>query len=238
MQPIKYDCKGERRLQRQKVVRLRPISFVCLSACLFLMLVPARAQNAAPGSGTERQALPDTPAPIEDIILAKPFTLSEGYTFDWSKTAPAVRSGTILVLKVDPALVVPRDALQPVLYAGDSPVQIISGGYPSGTLIGIVPGNVSLSDAPIWFGRPGLPERATPEVIKEERALAERAGIAPPSDETLARAATATTESSNLATLLREEVADIVRKYAPQESDLANRLQLPVAGTEAAPKQQ
>ena len=238
MQSIGRFGKRACRLQSQKLAWQKPMSLICLYACLFLVVMPAQAQNATPGSDPGPQALPETPAPIEDIILAKPFNLSEGYIFDWSKTATTVRSGTILVLKVNPSLVVPRATLQPVLYAGDSPVQIINDGYPSGTLIGIVPGNISLGDAPIWFGRPGLPERVTPEVMKEERALAERAGIKPLSDEALARASTAVTESSSLATLLRDEVADIVREYAPQESDLANRLQLPVAGTEAAPKQQ
>jgi hypothetical protein len=238
MQPVSRSGKIYRRLTFEKLAFVGPTSLIFLCACLLLIVMPAQAQNASLGSDSSPQALPDTPAPIEDIVLAKPFNLSEGYTFDWSSTAPTVRSGTILVLKVDPALVMPRDSLQPVLYAGDSPVQIISDGYPSGTLIGIVPGNIDLSEAPIWFGRPGLPERVTPEVIKEERALAERAGIAPLGEEAMARASAAAVESGDLASLLREEVADIVRDYAPEETELANRLQLPVAGAEPTPNQQ
>ena len=212
--------------------------FTRLFACLLLFALPALAQNAVPDATVDTGPQPATPTPVEAVLLAKPFDLEEGYTFNWSGTEPTVRSGTILVLKVDPAMVLPRNALQPVLYAGDSPVQIISEDHFSGTLIGIVPGDIDLAEDLIWFGRPGLPERATPEVIAEERALAERAGIEPVGGDAMESAGAPTVGAGDLASLLREEVADIVREYAPQNSDLADRLQLPVTGAGTAPDRQ
>ena len=50
---------------------------------------------------------------------ARPFTLQTPYRNDWSKERAMVSAGVLVVLEVDPALVVPRDSLEPVLYAGD-----------------------------------------------------------------------------------------------------------------------
>jgi len=212
-----------------------PMSLSRLScAALFIFMVfPAWAQNVEPASDAQKR--PETPAPIEGVILAKPFELAEGYTFSFSQAAPTVRSGVILVLKVDPALAEPRDTLQPVLYAGDSPVQIISDGHPSGVLVGIAPEPVEIGETLFWFGRPSLPERVTPEIVTRERALARRAGIEPPSKEAMQRARAEPVKAENLATLLRDEVAEIIREYAPEDHQVADTLQLPIAGVKPGP---
>lgn len=87
-------------------------------------------------------------------------------------------TGVLVVLEVDPAYVDPRDAvINPVLYAGDVTVIRLNHGNRSGRVIGIIPGDVNLATAPIWFGSPQLPERLTESIIQSERERAEKAGV-------------------------------------------------------------
>ena len=192
-----------------------------LSLCL---LVAATASIA-----TELPSEPTFPAPVAELVVARPFTLATGYTYDWSEDRPIVSSGVLVVLKVDPDLVLPRNAAEPVLYAGDRTVQRLNQGYESGHLIAIIPGEVDLTRTPIWFGRPELPERVSAEMIKAEQALAARAEIQPISAEKVRFATRDSLEVSDLYTLLREHAADLVLEYSPQESDLAKTWRLPVA---------
>ena len=63
--------------------------------------------------------LPATPAPVQDIVFAQPFTLDRGEVSNWRAERPEITSGYILVLKVDPDLVYPRQTAEPVLYVGN-----------------------------------------------------------------------------------------------------------------------
>lgn len=191
---------------------------------------------AAPAIGAERPAFPATPAPVLDLLYARPFTLAKGYKYDWSKDGPIVTSGTLVVLKVNPDLVVPRNTLEPVLYAGDRTVQRLNDGHESGLVIGIIPGNLDLATAPIWFGTPGLPERVTAQTIKSERALADAAKIQPFAADKLRAVSQARLQVSDMSALLRDEVASLVLKFSPQEKDLANTWRLPVAEALPVPK--
>src|SRR5262245_39219373 len=110
-------------------------------------------------AGEEVHRLPSTPAAVSELVLAQPFKLGKGYENDWSKEREVVTSGTLVVLKVDPELVYPRNSAEPVLFAGDKTVQRLNQGHESGHVIGIIPGEIDLTMAPIWFGRPELPER-------------------------------------------------------------------------------
>ena len=106
-----------------------------------LLLSGAQATDATANSNTTAQkaAAPASPKPIKDILYARPFTLTKGYRNDWSKEHALVSSGLLVVLEVDPLLVAPRDAAEPVLYAGNTPVQRLNHGDRSGRVIGIVP---------------------------------------------------------------------------------------------------
>ena len=143
-----------------------------LLVCIYMSASPAIAND-------DVRPVPKTPAAVIDLVLARPFTLAKGYTYDWSKERPVVRSGTLVVLKVDPNLVIPRNAAEPVLYAGNQTVQRLNHGHQSGHVIAVIPGDVDLTQAPIWFGSPGLPERVNAQMIKSERALADAAKIRP-----------------------------------------------------------
>jgi hypothetical protein len=191
---------------------------------------------ALPAAADEPRGLPATPASIVDLVLARPFSLERGYVFDWNAERPLVRSGVIVVLKVDPALVVPRNAAEPILYAGDTTVQRLNQGQASGTVIGIIPKDVDLTQTPIWFGTPGLPERVTAETILSERALAEKAGIKSLPARAVQAATRARLSAPDLASLLRDHVANLVLEYAPQEKSLAETWRLPEA-VPPAPRQ-
>jgi hypothetical protein len=141
-----------------------------------------------------------------------------------------VSSGTIVVLEVDPALVVPRDALEPVLYAGNVPVMRLNHGHKSGRVVGIIPGNVDLATVPIWFGAPELPGRVTTAMAEAERGRAEKSGALRTFGQTsIVGLNQSTAASEDLAALLRTVAADLVLAYSPQEKDLVEAWRLPVA---------
>jgi len=187
---------------------------------LILAALPARAQ--------EPRGDADWPVAVEELLAVQRFELERSFEFDWSAEAKSVRSGTLVVIKVDPELVVSRNALEPVLYAGDTTVQRLNSGAGSGVVIGIVPGEIDLNVSPIWFGAPGLPESVTAEVIEKERDQAREARIAPLAKDMIERASAETVRAEDFADLLRTHVADLVLEYAPEEKELVASWRLPV----------
>lgn len=170
-----------------------------------------------------------TPAAALDVVHIRPFTLDQGYTFDWRQERPLLKSGTLLVLKVNPGLVYPRDAAMPVLYVGAQTAQRLNHGHESGYVVAIVPGDVDLSRDLVWFGAPDLPEWANAQSIAAENAKARAAGIKP-FDASRVRSVTADRLSTkDLASLLGEQIAPLVLTYSPQEHALAQTWRLPVA---------
>lgn len=170
-----------------------------------------------------------TPAAITDVVYVSPFTLGEGYKYDWRQERPFINAGTLVVLKVNPDFVYPRNAAELVLYAGDQTVQRLNDGHESGFVIGIIPGQIDLTREPVWFGKPALPERVTADTINTERALADKAGIRPFDAEKVQSVTQKPLEAGDLAALLRDYVAELVMKYSPQEKALAETWRLPVA---------
>jgi hypothetical protein len=217
--------------------RRRPVLFPFLGAFCFIAIAApvCFGQNAtldarSTATAAERR-VPSTPAGVLDILLIQPFRLREGYRFDWLQSRPFVSDGLLVVLRVDPRYVVPRDAAEPVLYASDRTVQRLNHGNGSGYVIGIIPGDIDLTSEPIWFGRPGLPGHITPEVIAEERARAESSGIKPFSPDQVAAARLEVIDVEDLAVLLRGPAADFVLKFAPDEKYLAAQWRLPTLGS-------
>lgn len=170
------------------------------------------------------------PRPVIDIERIQPFRLEKSYKYDWRLDQPEVRSGLLVVFRVDPELVMPRNVLEPVLYAGNQTVQRLNHGHESGFVIGIIPGQIDLSKEPVWFGAPGLPERIDAETIAKQRATAERSGISPLSSVDIASLTQAPVVAPDLTTLLREHAADLVLEFSPQERRLADAWRLPVTG--------
>ncbi len=176
-------------------------------------------------------AIPETPAPVIDLVSATPFTLDAGYQHLWSAEKETVSSGYILVLEVDPDLVIPRQIAEPVLYVGHQTAERINHGDKSGHVIAIVPGvlddpkhpdYIDLDKALIWFGTPELPERVDAEMIEQEHAMAVRSGIRPFAGKQLAAARTEGGAVLNVTKKedLSDQLATLIRTYSPQEKEL------------------
>jgi hypothetical protein len=201
-----------------------------LTVWVLVMSAGVAGQNVSP-----RKQIPATPAPVRSILHAQRFTLETPFQSTWSKDRPRVSSGVLIVVDVDPAYVVPRNAMQPVLYAGNFTVERLNTGYPSGKVIGIVPGNLDLTTAPVWFGPPQLPERVTADMIQVERTRAERAGVRAMPQATVSAVQRAPIAATDLATLLRDVVSQLVYQYSPQEKQLADSWRLPEAKAPGRP---
>jgi len=188
---------------------------------LFSLMVLLTACTAGAFAGTPE--IPPTPAAVDGILLAQPFTLEEPYEFAWQAEHPMISSGMILVLEVNPDLVLPRQTLEPVLYVGNSTAERVNHGYPSGKVVAIVPGTVNLSSAPIWFGDPALPEQVTSAIIASQLASATEAGIRPFAADTAGMAVQSGGDELQLANYdaLRRRAAELIQQYAAGEEELA-----------------
>jgi hypothetical protein len=168
------------------------------------------------------------PRPVIDVERIQPFRLEQAFKYDWRRDHPDVRSGLLVVFKVDRDLVTPRNALEPVLYAGNQTVQRLNHGHESGFVIGIIPGQIDLSKEPVWFGTPALPERIDAEMIAKERTKAKRSGISALKSTDIQSRTQDPVVASDLTTLLREQAANLVLKFSPQEKPLADSWRLPI----------
>src|SRR5215203_2737616 len=148
--------------------------FLATAFALGLLVMAASIAGQNVERGRER---PATPAPVKNILFSQPFTLETPFINTFSKERERVSNGVLIVVEVDPALVIPRNTLEPVLYAGTAAVVRLNHGERSGRVVGIVPGTINLATAPIWFGTPELPERVTNSTVQYERGLAEKAGV-------------------------------------------------------------
>lgn len=172
--------------------------------------------------------VPATPAAVQDIVFAQPFSLEQGEVSTWRAERPTVTSGYILVLKVNPDLVYPRQTAEPVLYVGDTTAERLNVGYQSGYVVAVVAGDITgekaldLSKVKVWFGTPELPERVDATRIAQESALADAAGIKPFSANKIQAllAQNETLREANKAGILNE-VAALIRRFSPQEEELA-----------------
>jgi hypothetical protein len=97
-----------------------------------------------------------TPAAVDDIVYARQFVLNDGFRYDWCNEPFQVTRGTILVIKVDPVLVAPRQVSEPVLCVSDQAAMRLNQGDKSGYVIAVVPGAVDLTNDPVWFAPPEL----------------------------------------------------------------------------------
>ena len=171
--------------------------------------VLACSMNAFAVQGGNYQEGVGTPAAVEDLVYVRPFALSRGYR--WSPGYDEPETG-------------------PILYVGDRMLQTLNFGHTSGHVIGLIPGRVDLSATPIWFGAPASSGRGvTPRSIRSERAQATKAGIRPFSAKQIESVTKPAIVVTNLQTLLRGELADLVLEYAPEEGHLARKWRLPEA---------
>lgn len=198
---------------------------------LFLILfwsVLAFSMNAFALQEVESEAA-RAPTPVEDLVYVRPFALSRGYRWSSVYDEQETERGIIVVLRVDPNLVIPRNAPSPILYAGNRMLQALNFGHTSGHVIGLIPGQVNLSETLFWFGPPTSPSRVTSKSIRVERTQAEKAGIRPFPAEKVESVTKPAIIAPNLRALLRGELAELVLEYAPEEGNLARKWRLPEA---------
>jgi hypothetical protein len=211
---------------------MKTMSFIACLLAFFAMVGIAVADDAKPVPPVDGAlpAVPDTPAAVKDIVHARQFTLDEGYPYCWFNAATKegsheqlkVSSGWLLVLKVDPKFVVPRQMAEPVLYVGDKTAERLNIGYRSGHVVAIVPGDVDLKKTPIYFGTPDLPERITADKAKAELTNALAAKIKPFPKERVEAATNrgGDAQSFKNKTALLRQVAELLKQYSPLEKSL------------------
>jgi hypothetical protein len=202
---------------------------VSTAAIVLLGQSACAAAQVADVQYAESSRVPPTPVAVQRILVAQPFTVTTPFQFMWIKNGPMISSGTLVVLEVDKALVAPRNALEPVLYAGNSPVMRLNPGHLSGRVVAIWQVTVDVRTEPIGCGAPELPERVTPQMVESELAKARSAGIAPPPAAQLRAARRAPATAKDLSSLLRTVGANLILEFAPQEKSQAEIWRLPVA---------
>ena len=178
--------------------------------------------------------LPQTPAAVQGLLYARPFTLKQGYEFEWRAERPVVKAGWLLVLDVAQALVFPRQTAEPVLYVGNTTAERVNLGHESGRIIVIVPSDLDdsgevaldLRKAMMWFGAPGLPEQVDAARVDAEQKSATAARIAPFSADVIiaARAKDNDTLNADDRQSLRHAAAELIRAHSPQEALLAETI--------------
>ena len=130
---------------------------------------------------------PETPAPIDKIVYAQPFTLENGLAYPRREGKPQVNAGYLLIIDADPKLVLQRAMPSPILYVGKEIGWRLNPGYPSGRAFVLVAAeldksgkvDLDLTRTRIWFGAPvpGLKGVLDKQRIEREHELAVAAGI-------------------------------------------------------------
>ena len=191
-----------------------------------------------PALGVPRTSQPDRQSSVLEVLYARPFVLDRPYTHWYRLERPQVRAGWILVLRVDPELARPRQSADPVLYAGAQTLERWNTAQPDGFLVATLPAPLGSdgeplnewSTAPIWFGRPQLPERVDATRIAAELARARAQGIAALPESLIHEARAAAGPSLHLSS--REElqpiIAELIERYSPSERECIDGLRVPV----------
>lgn len=165
---------------------------------------------------------------VLDVVFISPVFVGDAFLHNWREEKQLYESATLAVFKVNPKLVYPRNAAEPVLYVGNQTAQRLNQGDKSGYVIALIPGDVDLSREPVWFGSAELPERVNKETIAKERERAEAARFQPFDPEHVAKVSTKPLKAQNLRDLLREPISELVMKFSPEEKHLAEAWRVPV----------
>jgi hypothetical protein len=201
----------------------RRIVWTALALVLGLSVWSAVSRTDA---GGERVPIaPNEPPPggVHAVVSAQPFLLERSWRHAWRVEQPLFDAGWLVVLSVDPALVVPRQTEEPVLFAGAQTVERVNFGTRSGRVVAIVPaarsekGGVALdvSATPFYFGSAMLPERVDAARAEAELADALARGVRPlPVPDVLPLLHLASRDE------LHEHAALLVLEHAPDEADL------------------
>lgn len=179
------------------------------------------------GQSLDLPNAPVTPAPVLDLLYVQTFTIDERTDFEWRKDQPSFKTGTIMVIAVESVYAYPRQSEHPTLFVGNSTAMFFNHGWiegvPTANMVIMVPGTPDLTNEPIWFGTPYLPEQVGPKIIAEERAIAEKYGIKPFSEHEVKKAVAAAGGKSfhgpNMMSIYRH-TAKLVLQYSDCHTDI------------------
>lgn len=179
---------------------------------------------------------PGNPPPIPSdtyshkvkLVAARRFDVGEKITHTWRNDGLQYDSGWLLVLSASPGLIQPRQSYEPVLYAGAQTANRVHSSVRSGHVVAIVPGDFLLTDAPIFFGEPALPEELGQTLIDRALARAVAAGVKPPTLAEVAAAIDPTPLRVADHYQLRQRAVDLVAKHSPQETDFVRGERVPL----------
>jgi hypothetical protein len=179
--------------------------------------------------------VPPTPLAVAEVLSIRPFVLDRGYEHLFSADRPLVDAGFIVVLRVEPDAVYPRQVAAPILMAGERTLEPLNVGYPSGVVVAILPAPrgpkgepaIDWSTTAFHIAAPGLPEAVNARAAAERSAAAAKAGIAPLAEAARTRAMREGGELLRVADrdALNREAGKLVRRHAPDESELADALE-------------
>ncbi len=207
-------------------------------AALCGFALAAAVTAVTPGRPTAPELDPSAPQAtansVWDVLYARPFRLDEPYTHNWRAERPSVTTGHLLVLAVDPASVVPRQALEPVLQVGEQTAERVNRGHFDGALVVIVPSapsddggpSLELNHAAIFLGTPALPEEVDAAHLEAELAGTSVTPFAASRVTSALARGGAILELPDRVALI-QEAARLVLGYAPSEQDLADGLLVP-----------
>lgn len=153
-----------------------------LAACAVAALLVHPAEAASPRPEPEPEPIPVVPMDdgtgVREVLRLEPFRLSAPLAYDHRAEQPRISEGYVIVLRVQPALAQARSVQSPVLYVGDTPVQILARDPASGCLSGVLP-RLDLAAEPVGFGSWQLPERVDAARGAAERTALLAAGVRP-----------------------------------------------------------
>jgi len=198
-----------------------------LLLALFLAAPASLAQQPPPV--VEQASLP---LPVDKLVAARAFVLDEPRPYDWMKGHAPIRSGVLLAVDADPALCLPRQVAEPVIYVGAVPAERLAADWGSGRLLLLVPGEPDLAALPLHFGAPALPERIDADHGQAALTAAWDAGLQPFTPDRVAAALGVGGDPLQLtdSRSLDHAIASFIDAWAPEERQRAEGLRAPAPG--------
>jgi hypothetical protein len=210
----------------------KPLTGICFLGAIAVVLAIASSRTVAAPSAPLTPIVPLTqpPPPKQlELVQAERFQVDKPFRHLWRIDTPLFNSGWLLVLSGDPALFVPHQVKEPVLYVGAQAAERVNFPEQSGKLVVIVPGDFRLEDAPIFFGPEALPEELHQSQIDAELEAARAAGARPPTAATIEKAMTTQWQTFASDYELRMRAIELVKQYSPQEKALIEGASVPRA---------
>jgi hypothetical protein len=191
-----------------------------------ILMAPPLATAQEPGVPVDAALLP---LPADGVLALRAFSLEQARPYPSMMGHAPFTGGLLIAIEVEPALALPRQVAEPVIYVGDVPAERLNVGWPSGRLLLLVPGQPDLSAVPVFFGPPELPERIDSAHATADLALARDVGLVPFAQVRIDAAFVAGGEPLALrdSRALDHAIADWIDAWAPDEAERAASMRAP-----------